>query len=227
MTIPQNIARMIDHTLLKPDSTGEDILKLCREAAEYGFKAVCVNPCWVSTAARALAGSGVAVCAVAGFPLGASSTAAKSAEAFEAVRDGAAEIDMVINIGLLKEGKLDLVSRDIRSVVEAAAAANPGALVKVIIETCYLTHSEKVDACRICESAGARYVKTSTGFGPSGAAVEDVVLISRTVSPAVGVKASGGIKTAAHALSMIRAGASRIGTSSGVQIMNDIYSRPS
>ncbi|MFZ5649878.1 MAG: deoxyribose-phosphate aldolase [Bacillota bacterium] len=222
MTIPQNIARMIDHTLLKPDSTGEDILKLCAEAVEYGFKAVCVNPSRVSTAARALAGTGIVVCAVAGFPLGASSTAAKSAEAFEAVKSGAAEIDMVINIGLLKEGKFDLVCRDISSVVEAAAAANPEALVKVIIETCYLTVSEKEDACRICESAGARYVKTSTGFGPSGATVEDVELISRTVSPAMGVKASGGIKTAAQALSMIRAGAARIGTSSGVQIMNEI-----
>ncbi|MFZ5648898.1 MAG: deoxyribose-phosphate aldolase [Bacillota bacterium] len=216
---------MIDHTLLKPYSTEEDILKLCSEAVEYGFKAVCVNPSRVPLAARALAGSGVLVCAVAGFPLGASTTAVKAAEASGAVRIGAGEIDMVVNIGLLKEGKLEQVYEDIKTVVEAAAAESQASVVKVIIETCYLTDREKADACRICERAGAGFVKTSTGFGPSGATVEDVELIKRTVSPGIGIKASGGIKTAEQALSMIKAGATRIGTSSGVQIMEELLKR--
>lgn len=219
---PQQLALMIDHTLLKPDCTEKDIQRLCAEAVRYGFGAVCVNPSRVAAASGALAGSGVKVCAVAGFPLGAGTTATKVAEASGAVRDGAGEIDMVINLGLLKDGRHQLVYEDVRAVVEAVKALEPGALVKAIIETCYLTSDEKKTACILCEKAGAGFIKTSTGMGTAGASVEDVELISRTVSPGVGVKASGGIKTAGQALSMIRAGATRIGTSSGVQIMNDI-----
>lgn len=222
MTTPENISRMIDHTLLRPDSTEEEILKLCREAVEYRFKAVCVNPSRVPLAARALEGSSVVVCTVAGFPLGASTPAVKAAEAVGAVRDGAGEIDMVINIGLLKDGKLDQVYQDIKWLVEAAAAVNPEVMVKVIIETCYLSEMEKEKACIISQSAGAHFVKTSTGLGPSGASVADVELIRRTISPTMGIKASGGIKTAEQAINMIKAGATRIGTSSGVQIMNEI-----
>lgn len=221
-TSPNRIAAMIDHTLLKPDSTEKDILRLCQEAVAYGFKAVCVNPGRVAAASGALSGTGVAVCAVAGFPLGANAAAVKAAEAAGAVRDGAGEIDMVINIGLLKDGRHDLVLNDVRAVVEAVASIRPDALVKAIIETCCLTDEEKKTACLLCQEAGAGYIKTSTGMGPAGATVEDIELIRRTVSPGTGIKASGGIKTAGHALIMVEAGATRLGTSSGVQIMQEL-----
>ncbi|MHB8156533.1 MAG: deoxyribose-phosphate aldolase [Desulfocucumaceae bacterium] len=216
------IASMIDHTLLKPEARESDILLLCSEALKYSFKAVCVNPFRVAQAAAALAGSGVLVCAVAGFPLGAAATATKACEASRAVMDGASEIDMVINIGLLKEGKADKVYEDIKAVVEAVKAANPAALVKIIIETCFLTDEEKIAACRIAEKAGASFVKTSTGMGPAGATAGDIQLIKKTVPPVMGIKASGGIKSLDHARSMIEAGATRIGTSSGVQIMQEL-----
>lgn len=220
----ENIARSIDHTLLKPDSTGIDIMRLCSEAVSFGFGAVCVNPARVALATEALSGSGVRVCSVAGFPLGASTTAVKAAEA-AAVRDGAGEVDMVINIGMLKEGKLKLVYEDVRAVVKSATAAGPLTLVKVIIETCYLTDEEKEAACRICERAGAHFIKTSTGTGPTGATVEDVGLIRSSLSASMGIKASGGIKTLDQALKMLGAGATRIGTSSGVQIMKELLNK--
>lgn len=219
---PEQLALMIDHTLLKPDGTEKDILRLCAEAVRYGLKAVCVNPSRVAAASGALAGSGVTVCAVAGFPLGAGTTGAKVAEASGAVRDGAGEIDMVINVGLLKDGRYQLVFEDVRAVVEAVTALRPGSLVKAIIETCYLTDEEKKTACLLCEKAGARFIKTSTGMGTAGAAVEDIRLIAGAVSPGTGIKASGGIKTLDQALRMIGAGATRIGTSSGVQIMGEL-----
>jgi len=216
------LALMIDHTLLKPEATEKDVLRLCREALEYSFGAVCVNPARVAAAAEALAGSQVSVCAVAGFPLGAATAEVKAAEAAMSVRDGAGEIDMVINIGLLKDGRYNLVLEEVRTVVHAVSSYGKAVTVKTIIETCFLTNEEKVAACRLCERAGARYIKTSTGFGPSGATVEDVKLLSQTVSPQTGVKASGGIKTLDQALAMVRAGASRIGTSSGIQILREM-----
>ncbi len=223
MLIPAgDLASLIDHTLLRPDATEKDILGLCAEAVRYRFKAVCVNPGRVAAAAGTLAGTGVLVCAVAGFPLGASTTGTKAAEAAGAVRDGAGEIDLVINIGLLKDGRYDLVLRDVRAVVEAVSALRPEVPVKAIIETCYLTGEEKKTASLLCEQAGARFIKTSTGTGPAGATVEDVDLIRRTVSPRTGIKASGGIKTLDQALRLIGAGATRIGTSSGVKIMKEL-----
>ncbi|OUM99178.1 MAG: deoxyribose-phosphate aldolase [Paenibacillaceae bacterium ZCTH02-B3] len=212
----RDIARMIDHTLLKPESTGADIVRLCREAKEYGFFAVCVNPCWVPLAFRELDGSGVAVATVVGFPLGATSTFAKVAEARDAIASGASEIDMVMNIGALKGGDLDTVRKDIEAVVDACRGR---ALVKVILETGLLTEAEKIEACRICKAAGADFVKTSTGFGPGGATVEDVALMRRTVGPEMGVKASGGVRTAEAVRLLAAAGATRIGTSSGVAIV--------
>lgn len=222
---PDKIAAVIDHTLLKPGASEQDILRLCREAVKYSFKAVCVNSGRVGLAAAALDGTGVAVCSVAGFPLGAGTTAAKVAEAAGAVRDGATEVDMVINLGLLKDKKLRLVQQDIREVVEAVTSLKPGALVKVIIETCHLTVEEKETACLLCTEAGARFVKTSTGMGPAGAAVEDIQLIRSKVPAHMGIKASGGIRTLEQALLMLRAGATRIGTSSGVRIMQELTGR--
>ncbi len=215
----KQMAGMIDHTLLNAVATGEDVRQLCREALEYGFASVCTNPCYVLLAAKILAGSDVAVCTVIGFPLGATSFAAKAYEAGEAVRAGALEVDMVINIGALKSGRFEEVRRDIRAVVEAAMSERQDALVKVIIETCYLTGEEKVAACRLARDAGAHFVKTSTGFGTGGATVEDVALMRKTVGPDMGVKASGGIKNALQALAMIEAGASRIGASAGKEII--------
>jgi len=221
----EKLAQFIDHTLLKPDSTGSEIQKLCSEAASFGFRAVCVNPSRVALAAQTLSGSKVKVCTVAGFPLGASITAVKAAEAAAAVRDGADEIDMVINIGMLKDNKLKLVYEDISAVVKSASAARPQTLVKVIIETCYLTDEEKEAACRICERAGAHFIKTSTGTGTAGATVEDVKLIRSLVSASMGIKAAGGIKTLAQMQKLIEAGATRVGTSSGIQIMKEIMGR--
>lgn len=218
-----DIARMIDHTLLKPDATPQQIAQLCAEAREYGFAAVCVNPVHVAQAAALLAGSAVVVCSVAGFPLGANGTAAKVFETRQAIADGAREIDMVISIGHLKAGDDDHVRDDIRSVVEAAHAG--GALCKVIIETALLTDDEKRRACLLAVDAGADFVKTSTGFASGGATVEDVALMRTVVGERARVKAAGGIRTLADARAMIAAGADRIGTSSGVAIVREKMSQ--
>lgn len=212
----RDLARMIDHTLLKPDATRDEIEKLCQEALTYQFASVCVNPHWVPLAAQLLKGSPVKVCTVIGFPLGATSTAAKAFEAADAIAHGAQEVDMVLNIGALKSGDLDTVQQDIAAVVEAARGK---ALVKVILETGLLTRDEKITACRLAKAAGADFVKTSTGFGHGGATVEDVALMRETVGPEMGVKASGGVRDAATARAMIQAGANRIGASAGVSIV--------
>lgn len=209
--------QFIDHTLLKTAATPEEIEKLCQEAREYRFASVCVNPCYVKLAVELLKNSGVPVCAVIGFPLGATTPEAKAFETAQALRHGATEFDMVINIGALKAKDHAYVERDIASVVQAAG----GHIVKVIIETCCLTEEEKVIACRLAQRAGAHFVKTSTGFGTGGATPEDVALMRRTIGETMGVKASGGIKTAVEALQMVEAGANRIGTSSGVKIVTE------
>ncbi|OQP05847.1 deoxyribose-phosphate aldolase [Geobacillus sp. 46C-IIa] len=213
----ENIAKLIDHTLLKPEATEEQIIQLCREAKQHGFASVCVNPAWVKTAARELSGTDVLVCTVIGFPLGATTPETKAFETNNAIENGAREVDMVINIGALKSGDDEFVERDIRAVVEAAAGK---ALVKVIIETALLTDEEKVRACQLAVKAGADYVKTSTGFSGGGATVEDVALMRRMVGDKAGVKASGGVRDRETAEAMIEAGATRIGTSSGVAIVN-------
>ncbi|MGE5554109.1 MAG: deoxyribose-phosphate aldolase [Betaproteobacteria bacterium] len=210
-----DLAKLIDHTLLKPDATPEAIARLCGEAAEYGFASVCVNPGNVALAAALLRGSEVKVCTVIGFPLGATTPLAKAFEARDAVANGADELDMVLNVGALKAGDEALVARDIRAVVEAAG----GRLVKVILETGLLTEEEKVRACLLAKEAGAGFVKTSTGFGPGGATVEDVRLMRQAVGPDFGVKASGGIRDRVTAERMVAAGATRLGTSSGVAII--------
>ena len=211
----ENMAGYIDHTLLKPEATEAQIGELCREAVKFNFFSVCINPSYVKTAAQALQGSAVRVCCVVGFPLGATTTAVKAFETAEAVENGAAEIDMVIHVGALKEKKEDYVTADIAAVVKAAA----GCPVKVIIETGLLTEDEKVLACMLAKKAGASYVKTSTGFGPGGATIADIMLMRETVGPKLGVKASGGVRDLDAALQMIKAGATRIGTSSGVSIV--------
>lgn len=211
-----DFAKMIDHTILKPEATKQDVEKLCREASEYGFHSVCVNSSFVYYCAQLLKDSNVKVCTVVGFPLGAMSTAGKVAETLTAVEDGAEEIDMVIHVGMVKSRDWDYVKQDISSVVEAAG---DGAIVKVILETCLLTDDEKEYACRICKESGAAFVKTSTGFSVGGAAAEDVALMRRTVGVGVGVKASGGIRSLETALDMVRAGADRLGTSSGIAIL--------
>lgn len=207
---------LIDHTILAPQATKEDVERLCKEAMEYGFHSVCVNSSFVYYCARLLKDSGVAVCTVIGFPLGAMSTAGKTAEAEQAIRDGASELDMVIHIGMIKSGDWEYVKQDISSVVEAAKGR---AIVKVILETCLLTDDEKVKACRICKECGADFVKTSTGFSKGGATTEDVALMRRTVGHDMGVKASGGIRTLEDARAMVEAGANRLGTSSGAAIV--------
>ncbi|MDR6717462.1 deoxyribose-phosphate aldolase [Paenibacillus sp. 2003] len=215
MTTPQ-LAKMIDHTLLRADATQSEMAKLTEEAKQYQFASVCVNPGWVAYAAEQLQGSGVDICTVIGFPLGASTSETKAFETKDAIAKGATEVDMVINISALKDGKDDFVERDIRAVVEAAAGK---ALVKVIIETCLLTDEEKVRACQAAVRAGADFVKTSTGFSTGGATPEDIALMRRTVGPDVGVKASGGVRSLEDMQKMIEAGATRIGASSGVKIM--------
>ncbi len=214
-----NIARMIDHTLLKPDATPQQIVQICAEAREYGFAAVCVNPVHVARAAVLLSGSATVVCSVAGFPLGATSTAVKVFETRQAIADGAREIDMVISIGHLKNGDNDHVLNDIRSVVEAAHTG--GAICKVIIETALLTDEEKRRVCLLAVEAGADFVKTSTGFASGGATIADVTLIRAVVGDRARIKAAGGIRTLADAHAMIAAGAARIGTSSGVAIVRE------
>ena len=214
MTTPQ-LAKMIDHTLLRADATRNELTKLTEEAKQYQFASVCVNPGWVSYAAEQLQGTGVDICTVIGFPLGSSTSETKAFETKDAIAKGATEVDMVINISALKDGKDDVVEQDIRAVVEAAA----GTLVKVIIETCLLTDDEKVRACQAAVRAGADFVKTSTGFSTGGATPEDIALMRRTVGPDVGVKASGGVRSLEDMQKMIEAGATRIGASSGVKIM--------
>lgn len=217
--IAPEIASLIDHTLLRPDATREEIIKLCGEARQYGFASVCVNPYWVPVAAKELAGSTVKVCTVAGFPLGATPTAIKVAEAEEAIKMGAREIDVVINIGALRSGDYDAVKMDIHAVTEASHRG--GAIVKVILETALLDDNQKVMACSLSKLAGADFVKTSTGFSKSGATAQDVALMRAVVGPEVGVKASGGIRTLADLKSMAGAGASRIGASASVKIVQE------
>jgi deoxyribose-phosphate aldolase len=213
---PRELARLIDHTLLKPEATEAQIRTLCAEARQYQFAAVCVNPSWVSLCAELVSGSDVRVCTVIGFPLGATTTVVKVVEARDAIANGATEIDMVINIGALKSGNDDLVRRDIGEVVMAAQGK---ALVKVILETALLTREEKIKACLFAKQAGADFVKTSTGFGPGGATIEDVALLRETVGKQMGVKASGGIRDRAAAVAMVAAGATRLGTSASVAIV--------
>lgn len=211
----KSYASYIDHTLLKPEATKEQIQRICAEAKEYGFASVCVNPTWVSLAAAELKEVASKVCTVIGFPLGASTSATKAFETKDAIANGAGEIDMVINIGALKSKQYKAVEKDIRAVVEAAN----GTLVKVIIETCLLSKEEKMKACELAVSAGADFVKTSTGFSTGGATVEDVALMRQTVGPKIGVKASGGVRSLEDLESMVKAGATRIGASSGVKII--------
>ena len=217
---PDQVAKLIDHTVLKPEATEADIEKLCAEAAQYKFYSVCVNPSWVPKCKQLLRGSGVKVCAVAGFPLGAQAPQIKALEARRALREGAAEIDMVINIGALKSKDDPLVLRDIRGVVEEGREAR--GVCKVILETSLLNDEEKVRACLLSMKAGADYVKTSTGFSKAGATVEDVALMARTVAPKrLGVKASGGVRTYADLVRMVQAGATRVGASSSVNIVEE------
>jgi len=212
-----NLAKMIDHTLLRPDATPDQIAQLCFEARKYGFASVCVNPTWVKLCAQLLQGCPVKVCTVVGFPLGATAPEAKAFECQNAIEQGAAEIDMVINIGALKARDLELVARDIRGVVAAAHAR--GTIVKVIIEAVLLTDEEKTIACLLAKQAGADFVKTSTGFASGGATAHDVQLMRRVVGPELGVKAAGGVRTRADAERMVQAGATRIGASAGVKIV--------
>jgi deoxyribose-phosphate aldolase len=214
---PDGVASMIDHTLLKPDATRKDIEDLCREAAQFKFATVCVNPAWVSTAARLLAGSGVGVCSVVGFPLGATTADVKAYETRRAIYDGAREIDMVINVGALKSGDLRVVEHDIEAV--ASTCRECGVLSKVIIEAALLTDDEKVTACTLAKAAGADYVKTSTGFGPGGATAADVALMRRVVGADMGVKAAGGVRDLEGLKAMVAAGATRVGASAGVKIV--------
>jgi deoxyribose-phosphate aldolase len=218
--VPKEIAKYIDHTLLRPDATIDQVTKLCQEAKEFGFASVCINPCYVRQSATLLRGSSVKVCTVIGFPLGANMSETKALEARRAIRDGATEVDMVINIGALKSGQDEVVYRDIRAVVEAAM--DGGALCKVILETSLLNDEEKTRGCVAARRARADFVKTATGFGPGGATAEDVALMSRAVSGTkMGVKASGGIRNWQDAEQMIRAGATRIGASAGVRIVKE------
>lgn len=213
---PESLAKYVDHTLLKPEASQEQVKKVCDEARQYKFASVCVNPSYIGYVAQQLAGSGVAPCVVVGFPLGATIPEVKAAETAAVIALGAKEVDMVVNVGAIKTGDWQLVKRDIEAVVGAARGK---ALVKVIIETCLLTDEEKVKVCTVSKLAGADFVKTSTGFSTGGATVEDVRLMRQTVGPDMGVKASGGVRDYAGAVEMIKAGATRLGTSSGVKIV--------
>jgi deoxyribose-phosphate aldolase len=216
---PAPVAAMIDHTLLKPDATRAQIEELCREAAQFGFATVCVNPAWVALSAHRLKGSGSLVCSVVGFPLGATTPDVKAYETRRAIFDGAREIDMVINVGALKSGELRTVELDLEAVT--AACRDCGVLSKVIIEAALLTGDEKVTACTLAKAAGADYVKTSTGFGPGGATPEDVALMRRVVGAGMGVKAAGGIRDYDTVRAMVAAGATRVGASAGVRIVKE------
>ena len=211
-----NIAKTIDHTLLKPEATAADIQALCREAKQYGFASVCVNTCYVRLASELLRGSGVKVCCTVGFPLGAMAPKAKAFEAAQAVADGAEEVDMVLWIGALRQGNTAAVQADIEGVVNAC---HPRAIVKVILETCLLTDAQIETACRLCVAAGADYVKTSTGFSTAGATAEHVALMKRAVGGRAKVKAAGGIRTYEDAVKMLNAGADRLGASAGIAIV--------
>lgn len=213
-----NVNKLIDHTLLKAFATDEDIVKLCEEAKEYNFKSVCVNPANVKLAKKCLENSDVLVCTVIGFPLGANTIETKVFETKDAIKNGATEIDMVINVGKAKEHDYNYIENEIRSIVDASN----GLTVKVIIETCYLTDEEKVEVCKAATRAKATFVKTSTGFGPSGANAHDVKLMKENIGPNMFVKASGGVKNLEDLETMVNAGASRIGASSGVAIMKDL-----
>jgi len=216
---PAQIAVLIDHTLLKPDAREAQIRQLCREAIEYGFASVCVHPTWVTVCTSMLAGSPVKVCTVVGFPLGATLGVVKATETQAVIQLGAQEVDMVLNVGRLKDGRYEDVYTDIAGVTQMAHAN--GALAKVIIETALLTSEEKIAACVISQQAAADFVKTSTGFSGGGATVDDIRLMRQVVGPTMGVKASGGIRTAGDAQQMVAAGATRIGASAGVQIVQD------
>jgi len=218
--VPLDLAKYIDHTLLRPDATQDEIDTLCDEALDNGFASVCINPFWVKRSAEKLRGSDVKVCTVIGFPLGAMTADVKAAETRKALRDGAREVDMVINVGALKSGQNDVVLKDIERVVDAAHES--GAITKVILETALLTDEEKVIASSLAKRARADFVKTSTGFGGGGATVYDVALMRETVGPDMGVKASGGVRTAEDVEDMIAAGATRIGASAGVQIVGGV-----
>lgn len=217
MTFDRTIARLIDHTILRPDATRADVQQVCREALQYEFASVCVNSFWVPLVAAALSGSPVKTCAVSGFPLGAGSTASKVAETVDALQNGASEIDMVINVGALVGGENDVVRKDIGEVV--AVSHSRGAIVKVILETALLNAEQKTLACELAVQAGVDFVKTSTGFSKSGATVEDVALLRRIVGPGIGVKASGGIRTLETLREMVAAGANRVGASASVAIV--------
>ena len=217
--VPADVASLIDHTLLKADATRQEIEKLCGEAREFGFATVCINPHWVALASRLLRGSSTRVCTVVGFPLGATTIDVKQYETRRAIYDGAAEIDMVINVGALKSGDLSVVERDIAAVV--SSCRDCGVLSKVIIEAALLTDEEKITACALSKAAGADYVKTSTGFGPGGATVADVELMRRVVGPDIGVKAAGGVRDYESLKNLVTAGASRIGASAGVKIVQE------
>lgn len=211
-----NINKLIDHTALKPNTNKKSILKLIAEAKTYDFASVCVNPCWIELAHQELKNTDVKVCTVIGFPLGANTTEVKVFEAKDAIEKGAQEIDMVINIAMLKDKEYDYVENEIHQIVEAA---KDKAIVKVIIETCLLTDEEKIKACELSQKAGADFVKTSTGFSTGGATVHDIALMRKTVGAEMGVKASGGVHTHEEALAMVEAGATRIGASAGVKLL--------
>lgn len=217
----QELGKMIDHTILKPEATEAEIMQLCKEAVEYGFASVCINPSMVKKAATILEGSEVKVCTVIGFPLGATTSEVKAFETKQTIEDGATEVDMVINIGKLKENNLEYVKNDILAVVNAAKGK---AITKVIIESCLLTNEEKVTVCTIAKEVGADFVKTSTGFSTGGATKEDIKLMRETVGPEMGVKASGGVRSNEDAITMIENGATRIGASASIAICNKVKS---
>lgn len=220
---PRTVASLIDHTLLKPEATQNDVARACEEGLRYAFCSVCINPHWVKFAATALAGSPVRVCTVVGFPFGASATGTKLAEAEIGLSEGAQELDMVQNVGALRSGDFQTVRKEIAEI--AKLAHSHGAILKVILETCLLTDDEKVAACRLAADAKADFVKTSTGFSTAGATIEDIKLMRQTVGKELGVKASGGVRTIDALCQMVAAGATRIGTSSGVSILNEMAGR--
>jgi len=217
INVPADVVQYIDHTLLKPEATRSEIEQLCQEAVQYGFYSVCINPFWVELCAKLLRGKKVKVCSVVGFPLGATDRRTKAFEARNAIKHGASEIDMVINVGALKSGDLKAVEEDIRSVRRACRATT---VLKVIIETCLLTDDEKILACEISKKAGADFVKTSTGFSKGGAKASDVALMRKVVGPKMGIKAAGGVRSFEDAKKMIESGATRIGTSASVKIVS-------